>query len=208
MTDFTKLAVFKLSKHDHETSEQGLCAMEAVAWLEGLPHSDRPECTCPVIGAYVRSINDLMPDAERQKLIPYLSRLVGTVSKEHERERAEYLAWQALTVFAPAALRARGVEDWAVKLEGVKTLEEGRDVAREARNADPSASAAAAASTSAVYATYASAAVAAAIAASYADIWRLALKALDGVLSIGPSQNGFSRPIDDPVQKYREMVGA
>ena len=39
-------------KHgSHTTFAQGLCAMEAVAWLAGEKHSDRPSCTCPVIAS-------------------------------------------------------------------------------------------------------------------------------------------------------------
>jgi len=35
----------------HGTSDKGMCAMEAVAWLANEPHSDRPACTCSVIAA-------------------------------------------------------------------------------------------------------------------------------------------------------------
>jgi hypothetical protein len=79
--------------------------MEMVAFIERLPHSDMPECTCRVIGAFVRGFNDLMTDEERQRLIPYLPLLVGTVSPEHERARGEFAAWKAIKVFAPLALQ-------------------------------------------------------------------------------------------------------
>ncbi len=115
--DFNKLTVFSLHQGNHDSAKQGVCALEAVAWLEGLPHSDHPECTCPVIAAYVRRLNDGMPDDQRQRLVPYLPRLVGTVSKQHEQERAEYLTWQAIRVFAPISLRAFGFEDQAKHLE-------------------------------------------------------------------------------------------
>src|SRR5882762_184273 len=75
----------------HNNVSAGLCAMEMVAFMERLPHSDSPSCTCPVFAAYTRGVNDFFSDADRQKLLPYLPRLVGTVSKEHEQERAEYL---------------------------------------------------------------------------------------------------------------------
>lgn len=95
----------KLSVGLHRTPEDGICAMEFVAWLEGLPHSDKPECACPVIGAYVRALNDSLPEEERQELIPYLPRLVGTVSPEHEQERAEYLLQQAYITWVPDDIR-------------------------------------------------------------------------------------------------------
>lgn len=98
MTDFKSLTAFKLAAGGHVSPERGLCAMEAVAWLEGLPHSDEPNCTCPVISSFVRTINDLMPSAVRQLLIPYLPRLVGTVARQHEPARARWLARNAVAM--------------------------------------------------------------------------------------------------------------
>lgn len=77
MTDFAELAIFKLESGAHSNPEKGLCAMEAVAWLEGLAHTDHPACTCPIIGAYVRALNDSLPHAERQRIVAYLPRLVA-----------------------------------------------------------------------------------------------------------------------------------
>ena len=63
----------------HENPEAGMCALEVVAWLAGEPHSDHPECVCPVLGAFVRSWNDALPDDERDALLkPILPRLIGT----------------------------------------------------------------------------------------------------------------------------------
>ena len=75
---FEDLFTFTLKMGSHDKPEDGLCAMEAVAWLEGLPHSDRPECTCPVLAAYTRSLNDRMPEDERQKLVAVLPHLIVT----------------------------------------------------------------------------------------------------------------------------------
>ncbi len=161
--DFKKLTVFSLKKGNHHSAEQGVCAMEAVAWLEGLPHSDKPECTCPVIAAYVRSINDSMPHDKRQRLVPYLPKLVGTVSKQHKQERAEFLAWQAIRVFAPIALRARGFEGKAKQLENFSG-----DLVNAAAVAVADADAAADAAAAAYAADAAAAAVVAAAAAAAA----------------------------------------
>jgi hypothetical protein len=87
---------FFLSAGNHASPEEGLCAMELVAFLEGLPHSDHPRCTCQIISAFVRGINDNMPDDIRQGLLKYLPRLVGTVSEQHEQERHEFFAWQTI----------------------------------------------------------------------------------------------------------------
>lgn len=146
----------RLSKGGHTSPETGMCAMEMVAWLEGLPHSDAPECTCPVIAAYVRELNDGMTNDDRQKLIPYLPRLVGTVSSEHEMERAEYLG------------RAADIP--------VKLLLEHKGPLPEI----------------------------AAHAARY--IQGRAFDALDGVLAIGPQSPGFSKPVEQRIREFRELV--
>ena len=62
----------------HADRDNGVCAMEAVAWLAGLPHTDAPSCACPVIRAFVISLNDRMDDQNRQKLKAYLPRIIGT----------------------------------------------------------------------------------------------------------------------------------
>ena len=219
--NFEQLAVFNLSTGSHKSAEEGVCAMEAVAWLEGLPHTDRPECTCPVIAAYVRGINDNMPD--RSLLIPYLPRLVGTVSLNHEHERAEYLAWQAIRVFAPATLRAFGLNRQAQNLEVFRgdlsaAAAASRAAARAARAAVVAraadaayaaayAAADAAADAAAVAAAAAAAAAAyAAYAADDAAVWPMALAALDGVLAIGPQSSGFSAPVERRIEAYRELI--
>jgi hypothetical protein len=113
---------FRLSTGNHASPEEGLCAMELVALLDGQPHSDHPRCTCEIISGFVRGINDNMPDDIRQGLLPYLPRLVDTVSGEHEQERHEFFALQAVRVFAPAALRARGYRRFATVLEKADCL--------------------------------------------------------------------------------------
>lgn len=101
MIDLKNLKLPPLKSGAHDSPEEGLCAMEMVAFLERLPHSDSPECTCPVIAAYVRTINDCFNDIERQALLPILHRLVGTVSRNHEIERAKYLANFANAIIMP-----------------------------------------------------------------------------------------------------------
>lgn len=102
MTDMTWLAAIVNAKLPplavgyHRSPARGLCAMEMVAFMEGLPHTDMPECTCPIIATYVRRLNDALTNRQRQWLLPFLPRLVGTVSRAHEQARSEYLAWQAV----------------------------------------------------------------------------------------------------------------
>ena len=56
--------------------------------LAGEPFSDRPRAVCPMIGAYMRAVNDLVDDDDRQLLLPYAPALVGTAGSPQEaRER-------------------------------------------------------------------------------------------------------------------------
>lgn len=85
--DFNELTTFYLRIGKHSKPEHGLCAMEAVAWLEGEEHSDHPQCVCPALGMYVRNLNDRMSATSRQRLIPYLPCLAGTRRGNPVREK-------------------------------------------------------------------------------------------------------------------------
>jgi hypothetical protein len=73
-----QLIDLKLERGAHESFEQGVCIMEAVAWAAGEPHSDHPVCADPVIAAALRTLNDSLGDDERQVLKPYIFRVIGT----------------------------------------------------------------------------------------------------------------------------------
>ena len=80
----------------HPAPNNGLvdaCVMEAVAYMAGEPWSDHPACASQVVGAFLRSWNDTLPDDDRQQLKQYVPRLVGSAgTKEQEDARA----WMAL----------------------------------------------------------------------------------------------------------------
>ena len=82
----------KLSSGSHETREDGACFMEAVAYIAGEKHSDHPACVCPVLGSFLRSWNDCLPDADREDLKPYLRLVIGTSGDGHSSRRS----WMAL----------------------------------------------------------------------------------------------------------------
>lgn len=111
-----KLSGVELKSGGHESVEDGMCAMEAVAWLAGEPHSDHPACASPVLAAYVRRLNDSMRDDQRQKLKPYLAKLIGSAAPALDAERTRVLAWAALTEFAPAGLRTIGLVEHADRM--------------------------------------------------------------------------------------------
>jgi hypothetical protein len=61
--------------------------MELASMLAGEPFSDRPAAACPVVAAYLRSLNDALDDRRRQQLYPYAAAAVGTRGDEDLRER-------------------------------------------------------------------------------------------------------------------------
>ncbi|KST59841.1 hypothetical protein AO398_16270 [Methylobacterium sp. GXS13] len=86
---------------------QGLCALEAVAYLAGEPHSDQPACVSPSIAAFIRAWSDGLPQAERDGLIlPLVPRLVGTNGSEAlERRRIALVADWLVRSHVPAWFR-------------------------------------------------------------------------------------------------------
>lgn len=102
------VAPTRLARGSHDSPDEGACAMELASMLAGEPFGDRPRCVCPVIGAFVRTLNDGLGYAARQELISYVPLLVGTASGEEVRRRREEmcLAYGAAAA-APAGPRAR-----------------------------------------------------------------------------------------------------
>jgi hypothetical protein len=116
------LTTMRLSHGAHGTREAGVCLLEAVAWLAGEPHSDRPACTSLVLSTYGRTLNDtLLPS--RADLEPRLRalapRLVGTAGRPELDQRAGLMAADWLVrVYTPAWLRVAGLAEHADALAG------------------------------------------------------------------------------------------
>ena len=86
-----------VSGNHSEGPEYGLCAMEMVAFMERLEHSDRPECTCQVIRDFVIATNDILIDTQRQKLLAVLPELVDTVVDARSmRDREQFITRTAM----------------------------------------------------------------------------------------------------------------
>lgn len=73
-----ELETVRLARGAHSDPQDGICVMELASMLAGEAFSDRPRCVDPVIGAYLRTFNDRIGHAERQRLVPYAQRCVGT----------------------------------------------------------------------------------------------------------------------------------
>jgi hypothetical protein len=89
--DSAELDRIVLAKGGHGSPAEGLCLLEAVAYVRGIKHTDHPACVCPVLGAFGRHLNDVLPADLRQQLIPLIPDLPGTAGDGHGVERA-YMA--------------------------------------------------------------------------------------------------------------------
>lgn len=99
------------------------CVMEWTARFAGEKVTDHPTCTSPVLTAFAIRFNDGLPDDERQRLIPFIPRLVGTAGDVEADRRRRYLAvdW-AIRRNAPRWLRAAGLTDDADTLAALPEI--------------------------------------------------------------------------------------
>src|SRR5256714_9342914 len=67
-----------LEPGSHRSREDGVCIVELASIVGGGRFSDRPRCVCRVLAAFLRGWNDRAGYADRQRLYPYASRVVGT----------------------------------------------------------------------------------------------------------------------------------
>lgn len=77
-----------LAKGSHGSRHEAVCLMEAVAYFNNEPWSDHPACACPVLTAFGIGLNDAWGDEDRQRLKPFIPKLIGTRSTpavEHKR---------------------------------------------------------------------------------------------------------------------------
>ncbi len=128
MTTLTteELATITLKSGSHATREEGVCAMEAVAWLAGERHSDAPKCASPVIGGFLRSWNDaLTTDESRQRLLlPLLPLAVSTRADDDTELMRSYMALDWLIrVHGATWMQLAGLDDYAKALSGLDELD-------------------------------------------------------------------------------------
>ncbi len=89
--DTIDLDSLTLKTGSHSNRSQGVCLMEAVAWMAGEKHSDAPQCACPSLAAFGRSLNDRWKDDERQLLKRFVPLLIGTRSTREVQLARTYM---------------------------------------------------------------------------------------------------------------------
>ena len=111
-----------LARGAHEDRSDGLCLLEAVAWFAGESHSDHPACVSPVVAAYGRHLNDVLPDESRRLLIPFIPAMSHTAGDGLDKARG-YLALDWLIrVYTPAWLDLAGLSAEAGQLRGLHRI--------------------------------------------------------------------------------------
>jgi hypothetical protein len=130
-------------------TSQEMCIMEAVSWVAREPWSDNPKCVSGVIVQFLRTWNDNLDDESRQRLKPYITRVIDTAgTKEQEQARGlmamDWLvrhhmpAWLDLAGHPEMALRVRSLpalDSWTTIKAAMPTLiqaKQGADAARAA----------------------------------------------------------------------------
>ena len=114
-----------LASGNHQNPDDGMCVMEAIAWITGGDFDDAPACVHPVIRAFAISWNDSLSGAGRDRLLkPLMWDMAGTAAEDPAV--GEQLAWMAtdwlVRVQAPAWLRLAGLSDQADTLAGLTEL--------------------------------------------------------------------------------------
>jgi hypothetical protein len=123
MKNVLDLDALTLAAGAHDSPDDGMCVMEAVAYVAGETFTDHPECASPVISSFLRSWNDGLGDADRQMLKPYIPRLVGTrTTAQDEETRAWMLTDWLARECAPAFMRLAGLTKQAELLEQLAPL--------------------------------------------------------------------------------------
>ncbi len=109
----------------HDNIDDGMCVMEAVSYVAGEEWSDNPACACPIVSDFMRTWNDSLCDADRNKLLkPLIPRLVGSRSTTDVATKRSYLALDWLVrVFTPEWLDlVPSLREHAKTLRGLDTI--------------------------------------------------------------------------------------
>jgi hypothetical protein len=113
------LPTLHLAKGAHGTPEEGVCLLEAVALFAGEPFTDEPSCVSLVLRGFGIALNDRWDDEQRQKLKPFIPRMVGTDDGQDQARSYLALDWLVRT-FTPAWLDLAGLGESAAALRGLR----------------------------------------------------------------------------------------
>ena len=117
------LSTIHLDHGSHSAKKPGeWCVMEAVSWAAGEPWTDRPSCVSPVIASYCITLNDRLNDEARQKLVPYIFKVIGTNTGEADDEQRRRIAATHFARLLPGWLDAAGLPDAADRIRALGVM--------------------------------------------------------------------------------------
>ena len=121
--DVLDIDTLVLAHGSHNSRDEAVCVMEAVAWFANEPHSDHPQCASKVLTAFLMSLNDAWDDEHRQTLKQYIPRVVGTNTGAADDARRAWMCtdWLVRT-YTPAWLRLAGLNAQAELLTSLPEL--------------------------------------------------------------------------------------
>ena len=105
----SQLPAIHLSRGGHCSRDEGMCAMEAAAWLAGEEHSYRSKYVSVVLREPLVKLNDGLDDTWRQKLLPFVPRILGTRDDGKDEARRWLATDWLLRVHTPAWLDTAGM---------------------------------------------------------------------------------------------------
>ena len=183
--DFSKLDGVILQSGGHKTPDQGMCVMEAMAYVMNgdTPFSDDPPCMRQMRHRrrWCMVGNDRMQEAQRQRFIPLIPRVMQPCDAEKANREIRILVLAAVREFVPMALEAAGQIEIAKELRALPDTASYKELEQMARKAQRAANAYAAYAAAATAAYAADAADAAAYAAYAADAAANSKKDIDFV---------------------------
>src|SRR5579859_5800297 len=144
----TPAAPVVLSRGAHEPDGE-YCLMEHISVRAGLPWSDRPACTHPVLAAAARNVNDRLGDEERQALLDLEDGLLAAPPRPglEPRLSVQLAVWSAAQVLPAYEASYPGDQRPHQAIEAAKAWladpsESNRKAAADAAYADAAAAAA------------------------------------------------------------------
>jgi hypothetical protein len=111
-----------LTEGAHTSRGDGVCLEEAVAWWAGEDHTDHPKCVSPVLAAFGRRLNDVLPAAKRQELRSTIPLQPGTAGGGHDEARGYVALDWLIRTYTPAWLDLAGLTAEAASLRELRRI--------------------------------------------------------------------------------------
>lgn len=106
----------------HPDGSSGRCAMEWVSYLASQPHNDHPQEVAHDLNEMCIHFNDTLDDATRQRMLPYLPRLLGTAGYKQEYDRGYVMVDFLTREYLPLWLDKADYKDMAQELRALPEI--------------------------------------------------------------------------------------